>query len=239
MYFKKFPNIFYEFDVGGQPTLKLVSDITSNVRLRKSILENITLYDEYDIQEGDTPEIIAARYYGSPEYHWIIMLANQRYDYIEDFPLGYYALEQYITGKYNYFNPTQWSYNGAVITATIPAHSINVGEDIIVSGATSSTNAPNGSYIVSAKSLNTITFTANQTPTGSAGGSMFIQTTNKEYEVNHYVNGQGFKVSANVEGAAPITNYQYEENLNNSKRRIKLISPQLINNILNEFKSLI
>ena len=239
MYFKKFPNIFYEFDVDGQPALKLVSDITANVRLRKTVLENITLYDEYDIQDGDTPEIIAATYYGSPEYHWIIMLANQRYDYIQDFPLGYYALEQYIIGKYNHFDATQWSYNGAVITATIPSHSINVGEDINVSGAISLTNPPNGSYVVSSKSLNTITFTANTAPTGTASGSMFIETTNKEYEVNHYVNEQGFKVSADVVGSTAVTNYQYEENFNNSKRRIKLISPQLINNILNEFKSLI
>ena len=83
-----------------ETTLQILTDITTNVRIRKAVLENITLYDEYDIKEGETPEIIAERIYGDPELHWIIMLVNQRYDYLKDFPMSTLELQQHIVYKY-------------------------------------------------------------------------------------------------------------------------------------------
>lgn len=162
MYFSKFPTIYYDFEINGKTVLKPMKDITNNVRLRTAILENITLYDEYDIQEGETPEIIAAKIYGNPQYHWVIMLCNQRFNYIEDFPKTQRMLEEYIFAKY---------------------------ED--------------------------------------------------PYATHHYVDERGFIVSSDIPGAAPVSFYQYEDELNESKRRIKLISPSLLTNILNQFDDII
>ena len=77
MYFDRFKDIYYEFNINGKKVLKTVKDITTNVRFRKELLSQVTLYDEYDIQEGETPDIIAAKYYGSSQYHWVVMLANE------------------------------------------------------------------------------------------------------------------------------------------------------------------
>ena len=103
MYFKDFPKFLYDFkyDNTDQTKMSVVRDITRNIRFRKEVLENYTLYDEYDIKDGETPEIIAEKIYGNPEYHWIIMLVNQRYDYITDFPLEYPALIANTAEKYN------------------------------------------------------------------------------------------------------------------------------------------
>ncbi|CAB4126628.1 baseplate wedge subunit [uncultured Caudovirales phage] len=100
MYFKNFPSFIYNFDIAGTNTTLLVKDITTNVRFRKELLSNITVYDEYDIVDNETPEHISEKIYGTPEYFWVIMLANERYDYINDFPLTQYVLEQYISDKY-------------------------------------------------------------------------------------------------------------------------------------------
>lgn len=100
MYFQNFPKIYYEFDIGKDTVLKPITDITANVRLRKQILSNITLYDLYDIKDGETPEILADRIYGSSQYHWIIMLVNDRYDYLKDWPMNSSILEEYIHSKY-------------------------------------------------------------------------------------------------------------------------------------------
>jgi len=94
MYFKHFPTIYYQFQIGDQLILKPITDIVTNVRFRKEILENITLFDDYDIKDGETPEIIAEKVYGSPFYHWMIMLANERYDYVRDFPLSSNEFEE-------------------------------------------------------------------------------------------------------------------------------------------------
>lgn len=103
-YFANFPDILYPFELGGKIKLVRVKDIVANVRIRKQILKNITLYDEYDIIDGETPEIIAERVYGDANLHWIIMLINDRYDLWNDFPLSGDALSKYIENKYGQGN---------------------------------------------------------------------------------------------------------------------------------------
>ena len=43
---------------------------------------------------GDTPEIIASKYYGDPEKHWIVLLANDIINPFFDFPLNYQEFEK-------------------------------------------------------------------------------------------------------------------------------------------------
>lgn len=106
-YFANFPTILYPFELNGQIRIVRVRDIVANVRIRKLILSNITLYDDYDIEDGETPEIIAERVYGDPNLHWIIMLANDRYDLWNDFPMSDYALSKYIENKYGQGNENE------------------------------------------------------------------------------------------------------------------------------------
>lgn len=121
MYFKQFPQIYYDFPkANSDNVLQILTDITTNVRVRKEVLENITIYDEYDIQEGETPEIIAEKVYGNPELHWVVMLVNQRYDYVADFPLTNLELEQLCIDNYGedkIYNIHHYEKNGIVSEA--------------------------------------------------------------------------------------------------------------------------
>lgn len=164
MYFENFPKFAYDFDINGERKVLIVSDITRNVRFRKEILSNVTLYDEYDIKEGETPEIIAEKLYGNSQYHWIVMLVNGRYDYIKDFPLTYTALTQYITDKYGVGN---------------------------------------------------------------------------ESDTHHYENSMGYTVNSDDPDAQPVSNTAYEELLNESKRRIKVISSELLQKIVQQFSDIL
>lgn len=100
MYFEEFPKFLYDFEINGKRVAYRVTDITQNVRFRKDILSNVALYDSYDIVDGETPEIIAEKFYGNAQYHWVIMLTNQLYDYRTDFPLPIPELEGYVEDKY-------------------------------------------------------------------------------------------------------------------------------------------
>lgn len=167
MYFSSMPQIYYDFvDTDGLLTTKVVTDITTNVRFIREILQNITTYDEYDIIDGETPEIIAGKIYGNPLYHWVIMLANDRYDYREDFPLDYTAL----------LKRTEMIYGA---------------------------------------------------------GDQNINA------VHHYEavfpDGHIFVVNSDYIGAYPVTNFQYEEQLNESKRRIKIISKPVLDAVVKEY----
>jgi hypothetical protein len=164
MYFEDFPKFAYDFEINGQRKVLIVSDITRNVRFRKQVLANIALFDEYDIKEGETPEIIAEKIYGNSEYHWIIMLANQKYDNVGDFPLTYLALTQYISDKYGVGNAD---------------------------------------------------------------------------DIHHYENAKGRVVSSDDPQAYAVSNTEHEERINESKRRIKIISPQLIETIIKQYSDIL
>lgn len=100
IYFNKFPLMYYKFDINGVPTVKIVRDITTNVRIRRNVLENISLFDEYVMDDEDTPELVAHKYYGSVLLQWVVMLCNQRYDLVRDFPMNQKAFLKYLDDKY-------------------------------------------------------------------------------------------------------------------------------------------
>lgn len=117
MYFNKFPSILYDFDIGSKTSVIQLKDITRNIRFRRDVLANITIYDEYDIMDGDTPELIAEKLYGNAQYHWIVMLINEVYDYRKDWVLSQYDLDQYITKKYGSakYDVHHYTLNGFIV----------------------------------------------------------------------------------------------------------------------------
>jgi hypothetical protein len=110
MYFKEFPQFLYDFNYGNTVKTSIVQDITRNIRFKKEILSNIAMYDTYHIVDGETPEVISEKFYGTPEYHWVIMIANEKYDYRYDFPVPEPVLQKHI---HTYYNPilhsSDWS----------------------------------------------------------------------------------------------------------------------------------
>lgn len=155
--------MLYSFPVNGQEKVFLVRDITANSRILKEVIDNISLYDEYDIVDGESPEVISTKVYGSPKYHWVLMIANGKYDYANDFPLDYPRLLQFVKDKY--------------------------GEENI-------------------------------------------------NEIHHHEDENGYWVNSDYPLARPITNLIHEESVNESKRRIRIISKQLIQQITSELEGL-
>jgi len=96
--FQKFPNITY--DVDGDGSSKYVVDILRRIKIRVEVLLDGAIFYNYPTQEGDTPEIIADKYYGSAQYHWVVMLMNNIIHPTYDFVLNDSNFESYISGKY-------------------------------------------------------------------------------------------------------------------------------------------
>jgi len=102
MYFKNFPLINYTLDSGL--TSFTMTDIFRRVKADANNILTSTAYDEYDIEDGDTPEIVAHRIYGDSTLHWIILITNEIIDPRYDWPLSSYALGQYVADKYGSAN---------------------------------------------------------------------------------------------------------------------------------------
>ena len=78
MYFRKFPLLAYTLDDGV--SYQYVPDILRRVKLSEEIKRNKAFFDKYDIMDGETPEIVADKFYGDPTLHWIVLLANEIID---------------------------------------------------------------------------------------------------------------------------------------------------------------
>src|SRR5210317_2723 len=99
MYFRKFEKGFY--DIKGNGNLKLVTDLMTRVKIRDKIANELSLYDKYDIPNGERPEDTAFKHFGSSQYHWVILLTNNITDVYYDWPLSDQDFETYVTQKYD------------------------------------------------------------------------------------------------------------------------------------------
>ena len=98
MYFSYFPKGYYDLKNDGN--LKLVTDLMRRVKIRSKVLNEVSLYDLYDVQDGDTPESIAFKHFGDSKLHWVILLTNNINDRYYDWPLTTNEFENYLNEKY-------------------------------------------------------------------------------------------------------------------------------------------
>ncbi len=98
MYFSYFPKGTYDLKNDGNA--KLVTDLMRRVKVRTKVLSEASLYDLYDVPEGETPEITARKHFGSQYYHWVILLTNDITDRYYGWPLSSFEFENYINEKY-------------------------------------------------------------------------------------------------------------------------------------------
>ena len=98
-YFEYFPQFTY--DVKGDGTAKLVTDILRRVKVRNQIRDNVSFFDKYNVQDGETPEDIAYKLYGDSELHWVILMVNDVKDRFFDWPLSQIQFQNYLQSKYS------------------------------------------------------------------------------------------------------------------------------------------
>lgn len=64
------------------------------------IKDNSVIYYPYYVKEGDTPEIVAYKYYKDIQKHWLVLMANSIIDPMFGWPLDYNSFLLYIAQKY-------------------------------------------------------------------------------------------------------------------------------------------
>lgn len=83
MFFDYFPSTYFWID---SKTQVLVTDFIRVVKLDPELKNNSVFFDIYEAMDNETPEIISHKFYKSTQYHWVIMLLNERFDPHNDFP---------------------------------------------------------------------------------------------------------------------------------------------------------
>ena len=166
-YFEMFPNILYSAKGDGKYTV--MKDIMSRVKLISGVKESILGFDYYNVQDGETPEMIAHKYYGDVNLHWAVLVANDIVDYYEDWPMSVQRFEEFVKEKYD--NPQGIHHYEITQTSGDTTVTIDVG-------------------------MNTTDYPS----------------------------------------ATAVSNYTYEDKLQEKKRQIRLIGTQYINDFVKEFE---
>ena len=169
-YFETFPLMNYSND---KITTKQVTDLFRRVKIKEKILDEASLYQEYDVPNGERPEDTSMKHFGDPQYHWVVLMTNKSQDGFYDWPLDFRAFETFIKDKYA--NPD----------------AIHHYEKAQSSG----------------------------------------KTTSNDY--SHLI-----EVNETEPGAMSVSNREYEERIQDTKRKIKLINPGFLPVLLEEFDNL-
>ncbi len=100
-YFNFFPKTLYSAN-NQVSSLDTITNITARFSFERTLKENSSIFYSYDIKDGDTPEIIARKFYDNSERHWIVLLFNDMIDPQFDWPMDERTLNEFIDAKYNY-----------------------------------------------------------------------------------------------------------------------------------------
>ena len=179
-YFRNIPKVKYDIN-GTEPNKYLnVTNIMKRISFKPSVIEDITDYYPYRVKDGERPDIISHQKYGSVAYAYLIMLINDIYDPIFDWPLSAQQFEKYLISKY-----------GSVSSAmgTTKYYYQVVRAEVARTGT--SERVPEVKFIVDETTYNALDITLRKTQ----------------------------------------TIYDWEDELNNDKKEIRLINPNFIHDI--------
>lgn len=98
MYFANFPLIPY--DNYGTGDFRLTPNILKRIAVRANIKTTTSLFDTYDVKEGETPELIADKLYGNPEFHWVVLMMNDVVDRYHQWPMSRRQFLAHLNDKY-------------------------------------------------------------------------------------------------------------------------------------------
>jgi hypothetical protein len=188
----------------------------------QEIVENVSLFYDYQVKDGETPEIIADKLYGDPKRHWIVLLFNKLYNPYYEFPLITEQLNDYIIAKYGQ--------TLAQSQTTIHHYEERVTHAVFLNGMPDSTYTDK--YTISALQQNATTGLVEARPSLPSTADTYI--IGPSYTENF---GSGVTVTNSYEYHA-ISNYNFEMQENEKRRSIKLLDASYVGNVESEFRRL-
>lgn len=101
-YFSYLPNIEISERTAKSSFLdqNVIKNIYRRVSVRDDLAKYIFAYDNYVVNDGERPDSVSNKFYGTPEYDWIIILCNRYTNLYEEWPMDTPSLEDYLERKY-------------------------------------------------------------------------------------------------------------------------------------------
>ena len=207
-YFKRIPNIDY---VSRLPNAKIgdymkVKNLFKRGTLRDDIFQDLAIFTKYEISNYDRPDNVAFNFYGDSNLDWLVLLCNNIINIQSEWPMSQKSFDNYLISKY--------TESGDSDTDTY---------DRIY----------NGVHHYETKQIKN----SNDVEILAEG-----LTVSPDYTLTYYdwlVSGYVILSKAanetyNTSLLTPITNYQYEEKIEDDKRNIFLLKPLYVSLVIDD-----
>lgn len=219
-YFPELPRTLYPSFTANNTSVALTNILTRSAFLQE-ILENTALFYEYDIRDGETPEMIADKLYGDTRRFWIVLLFNKLNNPYYEFPLVQEQLDDYIQSKYG-------------TTLEVAQTTIHHYEEKITY-----TTRYNGVVQNTSTTVVTVSNLVQDSTTGIAVPRPSLPSVDSTIDTGSTTEdfGNGTTVTTSTAISA-ISNYTYELEENEKRRSIRLLDANYVGAVENEFRRL-
>tara|TARA_B100000900_G_scaffold410294_1_gene427841 strand:+ start:1372 stop:2082 length:711 start_codon:yes stop_codon:yes gene_type:complete len=226
-YFKNFPEITYKLNDGKVVKIK---DFFRKSKIEQEAVKELISYSKYEITDGERPDVVAARIYNDQNLHWTFLLVNDIENYY-DWHKDNQTFERYINKKF----PGQLAIGTQSTDILTSSSKFLMGEK--VTSVSSEGRIIEVSPLEKRICIEGGNFVANELITGSVSGKSFTPTSviNQKDGIKYYKNVDGLKRNTELSGYSSITFYEDEFDLNEEKRSINYIDPNIMPAILKKF----
>ena len=97
-YFSYFPTVKHDLKQDG--SVVTITNILKRFKIHDDVREQTEIFYPYQLQDGDRPDIVAEKYYGSANYAWLVLFSNNIVDPVKEWPLYGQDFINYVATKY-------------------------------------------------------------------------------------------------------------------------------------------
>ena len=217
-YFSYFPDISYvsrTTDRSSSDEYITVKNIFKRAKIRNDFYSVATAFEDYMIVGDERPDQVAEAVYGDPRLDWVVLTVNNITKIRDEWPLKSQDFQKYLLEKY------ETEENFTKIHHYITELLLDGKQRIIVPEGLRVDSNFNSKYLDQSTisevnyggALNDITTVDNAGTVKDSNGSI----------VTH-------------DNILAVTNYEHEENLNDAKRRIKLLKEEFLDVVISDMR---
>jgi hypothetical protein len=220
-YFRRIPNLEYVDRTKENNRLSQYTEVKNlfkRGKIRDDIFGNLVYFDRYKITGDERPDNVAYKYYDDSTLDWLVLLSNNILNIQTEWPLPQTIFDKVMLEKYGSYEALYSS--GYVNGVFYPPHHYETVEIKNTEGMVVLPAGIEVSYTI-------------QYDIDINGNLIQIAVPDFSFTYFDYDLGKEIIVP-NSKTSNPVSNYEYESDLENRKRNIFIIKPQYLSLVLDD-----
>ena len=212
-YFRELPNLQYQSPYSNRvssASYVTAKNIFRRMKIRDDLKNVFSVFNKYEIKDGNRPDIVAKDLYGKSNLDWVVLITANIINVRDEWPLSSKELYDFTVSKYGLENVNN--------TKHYETKEIKDSRGVIVQ--------PSGKIVDEKKQDGTI-----EDNNGNKIPNMI------DYYVDYYDPNNGNVRVSGSDARVTVSNYEYETEINNKKRTIDVLRSEYLQQFLNDIRN--